>query len=87
MGRIIQTIFKDHFDTYKYSHKLSVREIEAAQSFIACRTSVLGGHSETCSEGHIKRMHYNSCKHRSCAQCNAIQIERWLQKQKEMSVS
>lgn len=83
MGRVIQTIFKEHFDTYKHSHKLSVREIEAAQSFLACRTSALGGHSETCPEGHITRMHYNSCKHRSCAQCNAIQKERWLQKQKE----
>ena len=83
MGRVIQKIFIKHFDIYSHARKLSIRELEAGQSFIACRTSVLGGHSETCPEGHIKRIHYNSCKHRSCAQCNAIQIERWLQKQKE----
>ncbi|MCP4235350.1 MAG: transposase [Aestuariibacter sp.] len=82
MERAIQTLFTQHFEAYSHSHKLSVRELDAARSFIACRTAELGGHIETCPEGHIKRAHYNSCKHRSCAQCNAIQIERWLQKQK-----
>jgi hypothetical protein len=82
MERAIQKIFTQHFEAYSRTHKLSVRELDAARSFIACRTAVLGGHIESCPEGHIKRAHYNSCKHRSCAQCNAIQIERWLQKQK-----
>jgi hypothetical protein len=38
----------------------------------------LGGHVQACSEGHIERVWYNSCKHRICPQCNQIQIERWL---------
>jgi hypothetical protein len=83
MDRVIQKIFTAHFEAYSRSHKLSVREQDAARSFIACRTAVLGGHIESCPEGHMSRIHYNSCKHRSCAQCNAIQIERWLQKQKD----
>jgi len=82
MERVIQQIFTQHFEAYSRTHKLSVRELDAARSFIACRTAVLGGHIESCPEGHIKRAHYNSFKHRSCVQCNAIQIERWLQKQK-----
>ncbi len=82
MEGVIQKIFTNHFESYSKAHKLATRETEAAHSFMSCRTAALGGHVETCPEGHIKRLHYNSCKHRSCAQCNAIQIERWLNKQK-----
>lgn len=43
---------------------------------------MLGGHIESCPEGHMLRAHYNSCKHRSCTQCNGLAKERWLAAQK-----
>jgi hypothetical protein len=46
-----------------------------------CRTAVLGGHVQACPDGHVSRIWYNSCKHRSCPQCAFLQIERWLSKQ------
>lgn len=81
MDRAIQNIFAQHFAQYAQSHRVSLREHKAAESFINCRTARLGGHVERCPEGHFQRSHYNSCKHRSCPQCNAIQTERWLQRQ------
>lgn len=43
-----------------------------------CRTAVLGGHIQCCPEGHVQRVWYNSCRHRSCPQCNGLSKERWL---------
>ncbi|MES9857040.1 MAG: transposase, partial [Sedimenticola sp.] len=34
--------------------------------------------------GHIKKAHYNSCKHRNCPACNALPSARWLEKQQAM---
>ena len=82
MERAIQKVFQNHFSTYAANHRLSLREHQAAQRFIVCRTAKLGGHVERCPEGHFQRAHYNSCKHRSCAQCNTLQSERWLERQK-----
>lgn len=50
---------------------------------MACRTATLGGHIQRCPEGHVEGIWYNSCKHRACPQCASIQIERWLERQKE----
>jgi len=82
MDRAIQQLFRQHFPEYATHHRLSLREHRAAQRIIDCRTAKLGGHIERCPEGHFQRAHYNSCKHRSCAQCNALQTERWLERQK-----
>ncbi len=48
-----------------------------------CRTESLGGHSVYCENGHLNGVWYNSCKHRSCPQCNRIQMENWLQQTQE----
>jgi hypothetical protein len=34
-----------------------------------------------CPEGHVERVWYNSCRHRSCPQCEGIRISRWLDRQ------
>ena len=43
-----------------------------------CRTAALGGHVQACPDGHMSRIWYNSCRHRSCPQCAHLQTERWL---------
>jgi len=55
---------------------------QAAERIIACRTAALGGHVESCPNGHVHAVHYNSCKHRSCPQCAFLQVERWLARQR-----
>jgi hypothetical protein len=46
------------------------------------RTAVLGGHVHACPDGHIRRIWYHSCRHRSCPPCAFIQVERWLATQR-----
>ena len=43
-----------------------------------CWTAALGGHIQACPDGHVMRVWYNSCRHRSCPQCTYLQTERWL---------
>jgi putative transposase/transposase-like zinc-binding protein len=47
-----------------------------------CRTEAMGGHVESCPNGHVHRIWYNSCKHRVCPQCAALGREQWLNRQK-----
>jgi hypothetical protein len=47
-----------------------------------CRTAALGGHVQACPDGHVSRVWYNSCRHRSCPQCAYLQTERWLARQR-----
>lgn len=87
MDRAIQKLFRDGFSGYSAHHKLPIDHHRAANAFMQCRTAALGGHVQGCPNGHVERIHYNSCKHRSCPQCNNTQITRWLAKQEEKIVA
>src|SRR6266851_9129526 len=65
----LQTIFQDALPAH-------VRR--AAHAIMQCRTAALGGHVQACPDGHMARIWYNSCRHRSCPQCAYLQTERWL---------
>jgi len=74
----LQTIFQDAFPAYEQTHALPAHVRRAARAIMQCRTAALGGHIQACPEGHIARIWYNSCRHRSCPQCAFLQTERWL---------
>lgn len=78
---IIQKVFQEHFHGYAQGRKLPLHVWKAASAMKACRTAALGGHVQRCPEGHVERVWYNSCKHRSCPLCAFIQITRWVEKQ------
>jgi hypothetical protein len=77
--RTVQAIFQAHFEAYAETHYLLPHQRKAGWAIIQCRTAALGGHIQACPEGHVEGVWYNSCKHRSCPQCNQIQMERWLE--------
>ena len=74
----LQTIFQDAFPAYEQRHALPAHVRRAAHAVMQCRTAALGGHIQACPEGHVARVWYNSCRHRSCPQCAYLQTERWL---------
>jgi Putative transposase/Transposase zinc-binding domain len=74
----LQAIFQDAFPAYEQRHALPAHVRRAAHAIIRCRTAALGGHIQTCPDGHVSRVWYNSCRHRSCPQCAYLQTERWL---------
>lgn len=79
----LQAILQVHAEALKKNHKLPKRVLVAMEAIMRCRTAAMGGHVERCPEGHVEKVWYNSCKHRSCPKCGHLPTERWLQKQKE----
>jgi hypothetical protein len=74
----LQTIFQDAFPAYEQTHPLPAYVRKAARALRQCWTAALGGHIQACPDGHLSRIWYNSCRHRSCPQCAYLQTERWL---------
>ncbi len=78
----LRGIFQRHFERYAERHRLPLYVHRAAYWISRCRTAQLGGHVRRCPQGHVERAFYNSCHQRVCPQCQAIEIERWLERQK-----
>lgn len=74
----LQTIFQAAYPAYEQTHLLPGHVRRAARAIMQCRTAALGGHVQSCPDGHTTRIWYNSCRHRSCPQCAFLQTERWL---------
>lgn len=75
----LQTLFQHHFPAYLATRRCTLAQRKAASSVMQCRTAVLGGHVQCCPEGHVQGVWYNSCRHRSCPQCNGLSTARWLE--------
>ena len=69
---------KTPFPPMSRRHALPAHVRRAARAIMQCRTAALGGHVQACPDGHVARIWYNSCRHRSCPQCAYLQTERWL---------
>ncbi len=74
----LQDIFCVSYPEYERTHALPAHVRRAARAIMQCRTAALGGHIQACPDGHMSRIWYNSCRHRSCPQCAYLQTERWL---------
>lgn len=79
MGLTIQTLLQQHFESFARRHPLSCDMINAAVRMRDCRTAAMGGHINSCPEGHFDQIAYNSCRHRCCPQCNGLTRARWLE--------
>lgn len=82
MKTVLQEVIARGYPALAEKTALPPHVHRAARAMVMCRTSALGGHIQGCPEGHVQRVWYNSCRHRSCPQCNRIQLERWLEGQK-----
>ncbi len=78
MPTTVQTIIQEHYEHFAATHPLARYQRRAAERIRDCRTAAFGGHIVGCPHGHVKAVHYNSCRHRSCPQCAALAREKWL---------
>jgi hypothetical protein len=78
----LQDILEAEFPAYEQRQTLPRYVRFAVEQMMRCRTEAMGGHVESCPNGHVHRVWYNSCKHRVCPQCAALGREQWLDKQK-----
>jgi hypothetical protein len=77
-GVTLQTIFQAAYPAYEQTHLLPSSVRKAARAIMQCRTAALGGHVQACPDGHMSRIWYQFCRHRSCPPCAYLQTERWL---------
>ena len=78
----VQDIFLEHGEAYRLKHKLPINILKAMSAIEHCRTSSLGGHSDTCDDCGYTRISYNSCRNRHCPKCQTLSKERWIDGQK-----
>ena len=76
-NRLIDLI-TEHYPAYEQTTPLPDHVRHAMQMVQVCHTAALGGHVETCPDGHITRIFYNRCGHRFCPRCAGRQRRAWL---------
>lgn len=59
-------------------NRLTAHQLSTLKQLAVCRTSILGGHWESCNACGFMRKHYNSCGNRSCPNCQGVAKEKWL---------
>ncbi|MDZ7923816.1 MAG: IS91 family transposase [Marinagarivorans sp.] len=74
----LQQLLQTHLPRFLKQHSLPLYQHRALQSIVRCRTAALGGHVQSCEQGHINGVWYNSCKCRACPQCRAMPTQEWL---------
>lgn len=74
----LQKILSRHKEELFKELKLPYFQITALQKLSVCRTAQLGGHADYCENGHLHGVWYNSCRHRSCPQCQHLAKAQWL---------
>ncbi len=78
MATTIQTLLKEHLDDFAQRNRLSFDMVRAAVCMRDCRSAAMGGHINSCPDGHFDQIAYNSCRHRCCPICNGLPRARWL---------
>ena len=75
----IQKIWQDSYEDYCHAgHFQSDEHKKASRSILACKSGRLGINVSECTEcGHME-FHKNSCRNRSCPNCQAVLKEAWV---------
>ena len=82
MEPTIQNLYKRYFHAFAKVNSYSYTMGHAASRIMNCRTACMGGHINSCPEGHVHQIAYNSCRHRSCPRCAWLPREQWLSRWK-----
>ena len=81
----VADIFARFGDVYRKTHKgsLSLGQLKFMSAIQSCRTAVLGGHVEGCTQCDHTKIAYNSCRNRHCPKCQGAAARDWLAKRQE----
>lgn len=79
----IRQIFERSYKEYSaQGHHLSDVQRKAADAILNCKSGRLGVNLSQCTDcGHME-VHNNSCRNRSCPNCQAVQKEIWVDKRR-----
>lgn len=76
----VQSVIRRFYPSWRRGRKVRADVVRAASRITYCRTAELGTHVERCQCGHITNVKYNSCRHRSCPQCQGGKRAEWLER-------
>jgi len=79
----IGEIFRKYAPSYLKQFPACANHLKVIDAIRNCRTSALGGHAWVCTSCGGMHVHYNSCGNRHCAQCQAFEKEKWVEKRKQ----
>jgi hypothetical protein len=76
----VADIFRRHGAAFREAHAavLSDRQRRVMAAIESCRTLMLGGHVEQCTDCGQIRIAYNSCRDRHCPKCQGLARAQWL---------
>ena len=76
----VAEIFRRHGEAYCQAHAghLSRVDRRVMGAITSCRTALLGGHVEQCTDCGTIRITYNSCRNRHCPKCQGLARAQWL---------
>jgi hypothetical protein len=75
----VAQIFRHHGPDYRKNHGLTPEQHKAMRDIERCRTALLGGHVDACSQGcGYLAISYNSCRNRHCPKCQSLKQAKWL---------
>lgn len=75
----IRTIINRFYTSWSTGQKLRIDVLRAASAIQNCRTEAMGAHLASCDCGHLSEVKFNSCRHRSCPQCQGGRRADWLE--------
>ena len=58
----------------------NAHQLKTLRAIKACRTAVLGGHIDACTNCGILKISYNSCRNRHCPKCQGHKRVEWIEK-------
>lgn len=75
----MREIFQMFYLTYRDHHTVTPEQESAAQCIMRCKTGSLGFSESVCPECGHREIHYASCGHRNCPNCQGTKPAEWVE--------
>lgn len=78
----VADIFRRFGESYRAHRRLPLQQHRLMRAIECCRTAVLGGHVDRCTNCTHSRISYNSCRNRHCPKCQNTARAEWIERRK-----
>lgn len=78
----VASVFHTCMEQARAKHNFCHVQQKALDDITSCRTSLQGGHINSCNQCGFKKQAYNSCHNRHCPKCQFLKQEQWVDKLK-----
>lgn len=79
----VQDVFLRFYEDFRKLYPVSSQQAKTALCIMKCKTAEMGANVSVCPKCYSRRIHYNSCRNRSCTMCQAMDVDKWIDIQQE----